>query len=360
MTQQVSLTDELTGKGIQTDHGGLTFTDLAVLLLDAVLFIYTAWRSYHFLSNSVPDDMQIMALVGLWGLDIGMIIWSLVWIFGSTEKYQDWIAMSFFLIDMTGVVLTSLTDSLMFSNPNNAMTEMLQGIAAPAIPLIVVANVVAGFIYHMTAPSTRARRDARRAAADYRRKMEEISKEQRDLAYAEGLLMAKQETLDKATILAEIRVTQAALEQATRAKLHDLVGIHHAAKNPAKAEDGGKNNALAQKLHSLKDSLARLGDDDLPFAKKHPDDPAWEDGTPRYHPNQQGTLANPTGVKTHLIQEGGDGSLALCGEQSPTQTTFLVTDATCPQCLAVHEKQMETVSPFSGNGGKPGNSASPS
>jgi hypothetical protein len=349
MTQQVSLTDELTGKGIQTDHGGLTFTDLAVLLLDAVLFIYTAWRSYHFLSGSVPDDMQIMALVGLWGLDIGMIIWSLVWIFGSTEKYQDWIAMSFFLIDMTGVVLTSLTDSLSFSNPNNAMTEMLQGIAAPAIPLIVVANVVAGFIYHMTSPSTRARRDARRAAAEYRRKMEEIEKEQRDLAYAEGLLMAKQETLDKATILAEIRVTQAALEQATRAKLHDLVGIHNAAKTTAygKAED--INNGLAQKLQGLKDTLARLGGDDSSSTPE-----------PQYKPNMQASLANPTGAKTHIIQEGGDGSLALCGEQSPTQTTFLVTNATCPQCLAANEKQMETVPPFSGNGGKPGNSASPS
>jgi hypothetical protein len=349
MTQQVSLTDELTGKGIQTDHGGLTFTDLAVLLLDAVLFIYTAWRSYHFLSGSVPDDMQIMALVGLWGLDIGMIIWSLVWIFGSTEKYQDWIAMSFFLIDMTGVVLTSLTDSLSFSNPNNAMTAMLQGIAAPAIPLIVVANVVAGFIYHMTSPSTRARRDARRAAAEYRRKMDEIEKEQRDLAYAEGLLMAKQETLDKATILAEIRVTQAALEQATRAKLHDLVGIHHAAKNTVKAEEGGINVGLAQKLQSLKDTLARLDGDDSSSTPE-----------PQNRPNTQASLANPTGAKTHLIQEGGDGSLALCGEQSPTQTTFLVTDATCLQCLAAHEKQMETVPPFSGNGGKPGNSASPS
>jgi hypothetical protein len=349
MTQQISLTDELTGKGIQTDHGGLTFTDLAVLLLDAVLFIYTAWRSYHFLSNSVPDDMQIMALVGLWGLDIGMIIWSLVWIFGSTEKYQDWIAMSFFLIDMTGVVLTSLTDSLMFSNPNNAMTEMLQGIAAPAIPLIVVANVVAGFIYHMTAPSTRARRDARRAAADYRRKMEEISKEQRDLAYAEGLLMAKQETLDKATILAEIRVTQAALEQATRAKLHDLVGIHNAAKTTAYGKAEGINDGLAQKLQSLKDTLARLGSDDSSSTPE-----------PQYKPNTQASLANPTGAKTHLLQEGGDGSLALCGEQFPTQTAFLVTDATCLQCLAVHEKQMETVPPFSGNGGKPGNSESPS
>lgn len=254
MTQTTSLTDELTGKGgIQTDHDGFTFTDLAVLILDAVLFIYTAWRSYHLLTNSVPDDMQVMALIGLWGLDIGMVIWSIVWMFGSTEKYQDWTAMAFFLIDLVGVILTSLTDSLSFSNPDGSMTDMLQGIAAPAIPLIVVANVVAGFIYHMTSPKTRAKREARQAAAEYRRKMEEVGKMERDLIYAESYILAKQETLEKAQLLAEIRVAQDAVEQATRAKLRDQVGVHSAALGSKK--DDGELNGLKEKLASLKVAL---------------------------------------------------------------------------------------------------------
>lgn len=282
MSQENSLTDELTGTNIiQTDHDGFTFTDLAVLLLDAVLFIYTAWRSYHFLSSSVPDDMAIMAMIGLWGLDIGMIIWSLVWIFGSTEKYQDWTAMAFFLIDLAGVVLTSLTDSLLFSDPDGSMTAMLQGIAAPAIPLIVVANVIAGFIYHMTSPQTRARRDARRAAAEYRRKMENITKEKRDLVYAENLIMAKQETLDKATLLAEIKVAQDALEQATRAKLRDQVGIHNAAKGKAE-EKKDENAGLAQKLEGLKEALKSLNEkpDTAPAALPPAPVPAQPNETP--------------------------------------------------------------------------------
>ena len=50
MSNNVSLTDELTGNtAIQTDHGALGFGDLVVMLLDAVLLIYTAWRSYDFL-----------------------------------------------------------------------------------------------------------------------------------------------------------------------------------------------------------------------------------------------------------------------------------------------------------------------
>jgi hypothetical protein len=273
MTQGTSLTDELTGTNvIQTDHDGFTFTDLAVLLLDGVLFIYTAWRSYHFLSSSVPDDMAIMAMIGLWGLDIGMIIWSLVWMFGSTEKYQDWTAMSFFLIDMAGVVLTSLTDSLLFSDPDGSMTAMLQGIAAPAIPLIVVANVIAGFIYHMTSPKTRARRDDRRAKAEFLRKMETVSKNKRDLVYAETLIMAKQEELEKTALLAEIKVAQDALEQATRAKLRDQVGIHEAAKGRAE-EKKDENAGLVQHLKGLKDALKSLNESDTAPAAPVPAQP---------------------------------------------------------------------------------------
>src|SRR5512133_3703017 len=113
MSNTNSLTDELTGRtGIQTDHGGIGIGDLLVLGLDAVLLIYTAFRSYDFLSTTVPTGFEILGLIGLWGLDIGAVAWSLVWIFGSSSRYQDWISMAFFLVDLAGVILTSVTDSL--------------------------------------------------------------------------------------------------------------------------------------------------------------------------------------------------------------------------------------------------------
>ena len=53
MNNTISLTDELTGKsGVRTDHGGIDLGDIIVLLLDAVLLIYTAWRSYDFQKRS--------------------------------------------------------------------------------------------------------------------------------------------------------------------------------------------------------------------------------------------------------------------------------------------------------------------
>lgn len=249
MNESTSLTNELTG-GIQTDHGGLGIGDLIVILLDLVLLIYTGFRSYDFLSNTVPSDWQILALVGLWGLDIGAIAWSLVWIFGSTEKYQDWVSMTFFVIDLVGVVLTSLTDSLMYGAEGKAMTETLTGVAVVVIPLVVVLNVVAGFIYHMTSPATKEQRANRRAEAKHRQKMRELYRMEQDLQYAEEYLLKRQDTLDKSTLLAQMKIQQDAIEKVTRAALRDRTGGAEGVND--------KLAALKELLNALKAQMGTL------------------------------------------------------------------------------------------------------
>jgi hypothetical protein len=251
MSSTTSLTNELTGgTGIQTDHGGIGIGDLLVLGLDAVLLIYTAFRSYDFLSTTVPTGFEILGLIGLWGLDIGAVAWSLVWIFGSSSKYQDWISMAFFLVDLVGVILTSVTDSLMYGDKGSEMTGMLTGITSVAIPLVVVGNVVAGFIYHMTSPETKARREKRKAEAAHKEKMIEISAMERDLQYAESYLLAKQDSLDKTVLLAEIKKSQDAIEKSTRDSLRDQIGIRNAASNGT----GG----VSHKVDELKTRLAEI------------------------------------------------------------------------------------------------------
>ncbi len=251
MSNTTSLTDELTGRtGIQTDHGGIGIGDLLVLGLDAVLLIYTAFRSYDFLSTTVPTGFEILGLIGLWGLDIGAVAWSLVWIFGSSSRYQDWISMAFFLVDLAGVILTSVTDSLMYGNKGSAITAMLTGITSIAIPLVVVGNVVAGFIYHMTSPETKARREKRKAEAAHKEKMIEVTAMERDLLYAESYLLAKQDSHDKTVLLAEIKKSQDAVEKSTRDSLRDQIGIRNAASN---GSDGVSN-----KVDELKARLAEM------------------------------------------------------------------------------------------------------
>ncbi len=286
MSNTSSLTDELTGKaGIQTDHGGVDIGDLIVLLLDAVLLIYTAWRSYDFLSTTVPSGFEILGLVGLWGLDIGAVAWSLVWIFGSSTKYQDWTSMAFFVIDLVGVILTSITDSLMYGAKGGAMTQVLSGVATVAIPLVVVSNVVAGFIYHMTSPATKARREERKADATHKAKMSEITAMERDLLYAESYLLAKQDTLDKAVLLAEIKKSQDAVEKSTRDSLRDQIGIRTA------ANAGGDPR---NKVEELKNRLAEMTKKLLePKADEpQPDAQTQNSNLPAYHPVSYEPAAN--------------------------------------------------------------------
>ena len=256
--QPKSLTDELTGNGgIQTDHGGLDIGDLIVLLFDAVLLVYTAWRSYDFLTTTVPAGWQFLALIGLWGLDIGAVGWSLVWIFGSTTKYQDWTAITFFVVDLSGVVLTSLTDSLMYSK-EGAMSDALSGIAMVIIPLVIVANVIAGFIYHMASPATKTRRANRKADAEHNRKMGDLTQMGRDLTYAEQYLLARQEQLEKSQLLANIKTQQDVLEKAVRGQLNDRIGVQAAA-SAATAESGAGEGALAElkkRIEALKTSMS--------------------------------------------------------------------------------------------------------
>jgi hypothetical protein len=276
MANNDSITNELTGEtGIETDHGALGFGDLVVLILDAVLLIYTAWRSYDFLTTTIPSGFQMLAIVGLWGLDIGAVGWSLVWIFGSTSQYQDWSAMSFFVIDLLGVILTSLTDSLMYGAKGGTMTTMLTGVAIVVIPLVVVGNILGGFIYHMTSPETKARREERKAKAEHKRKMLEVSVMERDLIYAENYLLAKQETLDKSVLLAEIKTAQDALEKATRAKLRDQIGTQQNANALASGNGNGEDKLAAMKAH-LDDLKARLNvstdSDDVPASQQTPAD----------------------------------------------------------------------------------------
>lgn len=154
----------------EEDHGGFNLGDLVVILLDLVLLIYTGYRSWHFLSGSVSSDFQILALVGLWGLDIGMVAWSLVWIFGSATRFQNWASMGLFVIDMIGMFLTSIVDTLAYGN-GDALPPIMKSVAWYGIPIIIGLNVLAGFVYHMTSPSTRKRRAER--AQD-----EEMSKQQ--------------------------------------------------------------------------------------------------------------------------------------------------------------------------------------
>jgi hypothetical protein len=254
----------------EEDHGGFNLGDLVVIMLDLVLLIYTGYRSWHFLSGSVSSDFQILAIVGLWGLDIGMVAWSLVWIFGSATKFQNWASMGLFVIDMLGVFLTSIVDTLAFGN-GEALPPVMKSVAWFGIPIIIGLNVLAGFVYHMTSPSTRKRRAERAQDEEMSKQKEKGDLELRRMTMQ--LKQAQDYTTKRATMLVafadiaeqNIAMTEieaqmmARLNQAASGQLGNLMGATGLNLPGIHTHQTENKPGVMDKLIELKDKFSSKG-----------------------------------------------------------------------------------------------------
>jgi hypothetical protein len=191
--------------------------------------IYTGYRSWHFLSGSVADEFQIMALVGLWGLDIGAVFWSLTWIFGSTTKFQNWTSMGMFVVDIIGVFLTSIVDTLAYGNGVDTMPAIIKTMTWFGIPIIIGLNVLAGFIYHMTSPDTRRRRAIREMDEEMAQQKEkgdlELRRMNMQLNQAQEYTQKRAEMLVAFAGIAEQNQAMKQIEDQMMAKLNTLGGL---------------------------------------------------------------------------------------------------------------------------------------
>ncbi len=153
---------------VKTDHGKFNAADLLIVVLNIFLFGYTAYRSWRFLQgtfagNDPNGEFTIAAIIALVGLDIAAVAWSLVWMFGSTSKWQDIVALCMFIISLIGMVLTSMVDTL---SGEGVVPESLQTIAYYGVPAIILLNVAAGIAYHMISPQVSLSRKERRMKAE--------------------------------------------------------------------------------------------------------------------------------------------------------------------------------------------------
>ena len=256
----------------EDDHGGFNLGDLVVIILDLVLLIYTGYRSWHFLSGSVTGDFQILALVGLWGLDIGMVAWSLVWIFGSSTRFQNWVSMGLFVIDMIGVFITSIVDTLAYGN-GEALPPIMRSVAWYGIPVIIGLNVLAGFIYHMTSPSTRRRRSERsqdeelsiqkeKGDLEIRRMSMQLNQAQEYTTKRATMLVAFAEIAEQNIAMTEIEAQMMArLNQAASGQLGNLMGATGLNLPGLNVRLPEKKPGIMDKLEELKD---RFGTKDEP------------------------------------------------------------------------------------------------
>lgn len=118
----------------------------SLTLLGLGLLGFTIWRSWDFLSNTMPSDWTIISVMGLFGLDIGAVIWDNVYANHATNDRQESLASGLFLLDLSGMIVTAVVDSLLYSK-GVVMPDILKTVAFWVVPLIVVINV-AGYFYY--------------------------------------------------------------------------------------------------------------------------------------------------------------------------------------------------------------------
>lgn len=162
--------DKVLPGSVKTDHGKFNSADLLIIVLDLILLGYTCYRSFRFLQNTfagndTTGEYTIAAIIALVGLDIAAVAWSLVWMFGSTTKWQDIVSLIMFIVSIIGMVLTSMTDTL---TGEGSVPEALRFAAFYGVPAIILLNVAAGITYHMISPQVSLGRKERRLRADMR------------------------------------------------------------------------------------------------------------------------------------------------------------------------------------------------
>lgn len=197
---------------VKTDHGKFNGADLLIIVLDLILLGYTCYRSFRFLQNTfagndTTGEYTVAAIVALVGLDIAAVAWSLVWMFGSTTKWQDVVSLLMFVVSIIGMVLTSMTDTL---SGEGAVPEALKFSAYYGVPAIILLNVAAGITYHMISPQVALGRKERRLKADIRetQRLGEIA--QKDTAMklelAEKQMRQNDELIERQQRLAEQQI----------------------------------------------------------------------------------------------------------------------------------------------------------
>ena len=116
-----------------------------------MLLISTAFRSSDILSTTLPADAQLWAYIGLAGLDGGLIAWALYYSKSARGEVQRAVALFMVVLQLAGVALTSIGDSLLYSL-GAAMPEYITIAVVWGVPAIIAVNITAVTAVHLADP----------------------------------------------------------------------------------------------------------------------------------------------------------------------------------------------------------------
>lgn len=139
---------------------------LMVTAIGAILLVYSASRSLHFIALTLPADRQILAYVALLALDGGMIGWMWAYLRGSKNTWQRAIALIMVVIDFFGAVAIFTFDTLYVTGEaglTSVLSESAIQTSVLALSIVIALNIGATVAHHMLDPDS-LRRQAEEAA----------------------------------------------------------------------------------------------------------------------------------------------------------------------------------------------------
>lgn len=129
--------------------GSMMSTALAGLLL-----VYSAMRSFDFVSMTLPPDKQILAWFALFALDGGLIAWTITYLYGA-KGWQRPIAFVMVIVDLLGVIVMMALDTLLNAGSNGmVMTLTSEEVYWAVIGLsgVIGLNIGATVASHLLSP----------------------------------------------------------------------------------------------------------------------------------------------------------------------------------------------------------------
>jgi len=157
--------------------------DLFLWIIALVLLAFTAYRTAHLVSNTLPDDAKVMAFAALAALDFGALGW--LAFANSTAGPRHGLALLMVALDLFGVGAAAIADTALVAGVNASIVE---NVALWAVPIIVLCNVAATFAAKALDPVRKARETERvrlaRIEHARRRVLDEIEAAEREAELA--------------------------------------------------------------------------------------------------------------------------------------------------------------------------------
>lgn len=139
--------------------------DILLLIVNAGAVAYSAARSWHVVSQSLPPEMMIFGVVALSVLETALVGWEIYYLTSAKNGTQKGIALLMFLAQLTASGALVAGDTWMQVDPQ-AAPEFIKMAVLWSVPAILVANMAALFGVHAADPDAQlaqAKRDVQQA-----------------------------------------------------------------------------------------------------------------------------------------------------------------------------------------------------